>query len=84
MFQVNNDIAELILEQFQIQSNLMAVAQAVVDKIVRVHHDMYMNQSRGGSKTCQKRDDITLLVIIPNFALCTGILRFQQVREILK
>ena len=38
------------------------VAQAVVDKVVRIHHDTYMTGIPQQKHLCQKRDDITLLV----------------------
>ena len=57
---VNVDIASMVVTEFSQQSTLNGVAQAVVDKVVRKHHDAFMMSS---CKTlCQKRDDITLLV----------------------
>ncbi|KAK6622277.1 hypothetical protein RUM44_002084 [Polyplax serrata] len=57
---VNKEIAQMTVEQFRIQSTLTGVAQGVVDKIVRIHHDVFMS---GASATPNcKRDDITLLV----------------------
>lgn len=38
------------------------MAQAVVDKVVRIHHDTYMTGTPQQKQLCQKRDDITLLV----------------------
>ncbi|XP_067007511.2 TGF-beta-activated kinase 1 and MAP3K7-binding protein 1 [Anabrus simplex] len=63
--QVNKEIAQMAVEQFRIQSTLIGVAQAVVDKIVRIHHDVYMSGSttpNGQSRVGGQRDDITLLV----------------------
>ncbi|CAH0395356.1 unnamed protein product [Bemisia tabaci] len=61
--QVNQELALLAVEQFQIQSTLTGVAQAVVDKVVRIHHDTYMTKaSKGDLLTGGKRDDITLLI----------------------
>ncbi|CAL1263439.1 unnamed protein product [Larinioides sclopetarius] len=57
----NAMLVNMILEQFSEQSTLNGVAQAVVDKAVRIHHDAYMRDT-GTPKRCQKRDDITLLV----------------------
>lgn len=51
----------MILEEFSTQSTLNGVAQAVVDKVVRMHHDAYMKDNET-PKRCQKRGDITLLV----------------------
>jgi TAK1-binding protein 1 len=55
-----------------VQSTLTGVAQAVVDKIVRIHHDVYMSGSTsldGHSTVAGRRDDITFLVRNFNFPL---------------
>nr|CAD7260591.1 unnamed protein product [Timema shepardi] len=70
--QVNKEIAQMTVEQFREQSTLTGVAQAVVDKIVRIHHDVYMSGStttNGQSIITGKRDDITLLVRNFNFPM---------------
>lgn len=54
----NEDIARMVLEQFDAQTTLMGVAQAVVDRVVRMHHDKYMRDPL----SYQRRDDISLLV----------------------
>ena len=56
----NFDVIRLVTEELQCQNNLTGVAQAVVDRIGRAHHDTYMNQMT----KCQKRDDMTLLIRI--------------------
>ncbi|XP_012223011.1 TGF-beta-activated kinase 1 and MAP3K7-binding protein 1 [Linepithema humile] len=66
--QVNKELALIAVEQFRVQSTLTGVAQAVVDKIVRIHHDAYMNNTQN-TVTTGKRDDITLLVRNFNFPL---------------
>ncbi|CAG5076916.1 Similar to Tab1: TGF-beta-activated kinase 1 and MAP3K7-binding protein 1 (Mus musculus) [Cotesia congregata] len=66
--QVNKELALMVVEQFRIQSTLTGVAQAVVDKVVRIHHDMNMSNSQNSSKS-GKREDITLLVRNFNFPL---------------
>ncbi|KAK0082632.1 hypothetical protein PV325_010080 [Microctonus aethiopoides] len=66
--QVNKEIALMAVEQFRIQSTLTGVAQAVVDKIVRIHHDVNMSNSHN-MPTNGKREDITLLVRNFNFSL---------------
>ncbi|GFQ63969.1 TGF-beta-activated kinase 1 and MAP3K7-binding protein 1 [Trichonephila clavata] len=58
---VNAMLVNMVFEQFAEQSTLNGVAQAVVDKAVRIHHDAFMRDT-GTPKQCQKRDDITLLV----------------------
>ncbi|EDO48298.1 predicted protein, partial [Nematostella vectensis] len=54
----NLDIMCMVATEMQQQTTLNGVAQAVVDKVGRYHHDKYMEQFN----TCQKRDDMTLLV----------------------
>lgn len=66
--QVNKELALMAVEQFRIQATLTGVAQAVVDKVVRIHHDMNMSNSQNSSKS-GKREDITLLVRNFNFPL---------------
>lgn len=57
----------MLLEEFSTQSTLNGVAQAVVDKVVRMHHDTYMKDNQVPKKF-QNRADITLLV-------CMGLLK---------
>ncbi|OXU29520.1 hypothetical protein TSAR_003832 [Trichomalopsis sarcophagae] len=68
--QVNKELALMAVEQFRIQKTLPGVAQAVVDKIVRIHHDVNMSNSNAANG---KRDDITLLVRNFNFPLPNAI-----------
>ena len=56
----NFEVVRLVTEELHCQNNLTGVAQAVVDRIGRIHHDTYMNQM----SKCQKRDDMTLLIRI--------------------
>ena len=70
--QPNVDIAFMIAAEFSVQSTLSGVAQGVVDKVIRIHHDMYLgNNARANG--CQKREDITLLVRNFGFLLGTGV-----------
>ncbi|XP_032675271.1 TGF-beta-activated kinase 1 and MAP3K7-binding protein 1-like [Odontomachus brunneus] len=66
--QVNKELALITVEQFRVQSTLTGVAQAVVDKTVRIHHDVNMSNTQS-TLTSGKRDDITLLVRNFNFPL---------------
>lgn len=59
---VNAEIASMVASEFGIQSTLNGVAQAVIDKVVRIHHDAFMTASNDVKQQCQKRDDMTLLV----------------------
>lgn len=67
--QVNKYIAQCIVEQFREQSTLTGVAQAVVDKVVRLHHDWAISNSNS-DKTCRRRrEDITLVLRNFNYPL---------------
>lgn len=58
--------------QFREQATLTGVAQAVVDKAVRLHHDWYMSNSINNSCST-KREDITLVLRNFNFPLPNAI-----------
>ncbi len=66
---VNRLIASMTAKEFQEQSTLNGVAQAVVDKVVRIHHDTYMTCSDARKELCETRKDITLLVRNFNYPL---------------
>ncbi|XP_014676751.1 PREDICTED: TGF-beta-activated kinase 1 and MAP3K7-binding protein 1-like [Priapulus caudatus] len=70
--QVNADIASMVAAEFSVQSTLFGVAQAVIDKIVRIHQDTWYTGSERAS-LCQKRDDMTLLVRSFNYPLPNAI-----------
>lgn len=63
--QVNKYIAQCVVEQFWKQTTLTGVAQAVVDQVVRSHHDCYMSNS----SNTKKREDITLMLRNFNYPL---------------
>ncbi|XP_038064153.1 TGF-beta-activated kinase 1 and MAP3K7-binding protein 1-like isoform X2 [Patiria miniata] len=70
--QVNIDIAKMIAAEFSVQTTLSGVTQGVVDKVVRIHHDTYLEKGPRASK-CHKREDITLLVRNFGFPLGTSV-----------
>ncbi|XP_057652313.1 TGF-beta-activated kinase 1 and MAP3K7-binding protein 1-like [Diorhabda carinulata] len=70
--QVNKYIAHCVVEQFREQATLTGVAQAVVDKAVRLHHDWYMSNSINHSGS-PKREDITLVLRNFNYHLPNAI-----------
>lgn len=65
--QANKEIAQIVVEQFGSQSTLAGVAQGVVDRIVRIHHDHYMKDP--SHLMCCQHEDITLLIRNFNFQL---------------
>lgn len=40
--QANKEIAQIVVEQFSLQSSLAAVAQNTVDRIARIHNDRFL------------------------------------------
>ncbi|GFO10401.1 tgf-beta-activated kinase 1 and map3k7-binding protein [Plakobranchus ocellatus] len=66
---VNGDIATMVAQEFGQQTTLTGVAQAVVDRVIRIHHDTFMTGSEAKKTLCKKRDDITLLVRNFNYPL---------------
>nr|CAH7721580.1 unnamed protein product [Callosobruchus chinensis] len=70
--QVNKYIAQIVVEQFREQATLTGVAQAVVDRAVRLHHDWYMSNSL--NHPCSpKREDITLVLRNFNYPMPNAI-----------
>lgn len=59
---VNTEVASMVAQEFSYQSTLNGVAQACVDKVVRIHHDSFMMGTQEIKLRCHKRGDITLLV----------------------
>ncbi|KAK7079552.1 PHOsphatase [Halocaridina rubra] len=63
--QVNKEIAQMVVEQFMEQLTLTSIAQTVVDKVVRLHHDNYLTKQRNVTF----RDDISLIIRNFNYPL---------------
>ncbi|KAH3872063.1 TGF-beta-activated kinase 1 and MAP3K7-binding protein 1-like [Dreissena polymorpha] len=59
---INKEVAQLVAAEFNNQSTLNGVAQACVDRVVRIHHDAFMVGVGDVKNRCHKRGDITLLV----------------------
>lgn len=70
---VNTEVAQMVAAEFNIQSTLNGVAQACVDKVVRIHHDSFMMGTPDVKVKCHKRGDITLLVRNFNYTLTNSI-----------
>ena len=70
---VNSEISSLVATEFAVQSTLNGVAQALVDKVVRIHHDSFMMGNQEVKSRCHKRGDITLLVRNFNYFLPNAI-----------
>ena len=70
---VNSEISSLVATEFAVQNTLNGVAQALVDKVVRIHHDSFMMGNQEVKLRCHKRGDITLLVRNFNYLLPNAI-----------
>ncbi|KAK9502038.1 hypothetical protein O3M35_012645 [Rhynocoris fuscipes] len=60
--QVNKDIVQMAIAEFREQKTLTGVAQAVVDKVVRLHTDKLMSSVISKEGQTAFREDMTLLV----------------------
>ena len=71
---INVTIASAVASEFSVQSTLSGIAQGVVDKIGRIHHDTFMTHSDNRRKEqCQKREDMTLLLRNFNYPMPNSI-----------
>lgn len=83
--QVNKSLAEMAVAEFRNQSTLTSVAQGVVDRIARIHHDVFMSDNlsreidspRAGCTT-GRRDDMTLLIRNFNFELPNALSNYER------
>lgn len=68
---INKEIVQMSVEQFRSQTNLMGVAQSVVNKISLQHHDAFMeNLEEGSAKGAfDMREDCTFLIRNFNYPL---------------
>lgn len=70
---VNTEVAQMVAKEFNVQTTLNGVAQACVDKVVRIHHDSFMTGTPNVKALCHKRGDITLMVRNFNYFLPNSI-----------
>lgn len=62
------------------QTTLEAVAQSVVDRVKRLHHDVYVS-GRQRATYCSRHEDMTLLIRTLNYLLADGALTPTQGRK---
>lgn len=62
------------------QSSLEAAAQSVVDRIKRLHHDVYVS-GRQRATYCSRHEDMTLLIRTINYPIADGALTPTQGRK---
>lgn len=62
------------------QTSLEAAAQSVVDRVKRLHHDVYVS-GRQRAPFCSRHEDMTLLIRTLNYPLADGALTPTQGRK---
>lgn len=62
------------------QTSLEAAAQSVVDRVKRLHHDVYVS-GRQRATYCSRHEDMTLLIRTLNYPLADGALTPTQGRK---
>lgn len=62
------------------QASIEAAAQSVVDRVKRLHHDVYVS-GRQRAVYCSRHEDMTLLIRTINYPLADGALTPTQGRK---
>ncbi|XP_070773978.1 TGF-beta-activated kinase 1 and MAP3K7-binding protein 1 isoform X2 [Enoplosus armatus] len=69
--QANQDIVAMVAAELAQQTSLEAAAQSVVDRVKRLHHDVYVS-GRQRATYCSRHEDMTLLIRTLNYPLADG------------
>uniref|UniRef100_A0A3B4B8D7 TGF-beta-activated kinase 1 and MAP3K7-binding protein 1 n=1 Tax=Periophthalmus magnuspinnatus TaxID=409849 RepID=A0A3B4B8D7_9GOBI len=64
--QANQEMVAMVAAELAQQSNLEAAAQSVVERVKRVHHDVYVS-GRQRAPFCGQHEDMTLLIRCINY-----------------
>lgn len=64
--QANQEIVAMVAAELAQQSNLEAAAQSVVERVKRVHHDVFVS-GRQRAPLCGQHEDMTLLIRTINY-----------------
>ncbi|KAF0037039.1 hypothetical protein F2P81_009913 [Scophthalmus maximus] len=75
--QANQEIVAMVAAELALQNSLEAVAQSVVERVMRVHHDVYVS-GRQRATHCSRHEDMTLLIRTLNYPLADGALTPTQ------
>ncbi|KAM4584228.1 TGF-beta-activated kinase 1 and MAP3K7-binding protein 1 isoform 9-T9 [Odontesthes bonariensis] len=75
--QVNQEIVAMVAAELAQQSSLEAVAQSVVERVKRLHHDVYVS-GRQRATYCSRHEDMTLLIRTLNYPLADAVLTPTQ------
>ncbi|XP_056136680.1 TGF-beta-activated kinase 1 and MAP3K7-binding protein 1 [Lampris incognitus] len=75
--QANQEIVAIVAAELAQQTSLEAVAQSVVERVKRLHHDVYAS-GRQRAALCSHHEDMTLLIRTLNYTLADGALTPTQ------
>ncbi|XP_041839773.1 TGF-beta-activated kinase 1 and MAP3K7-binding protein 1 isoform X3 [Melanotaenia boesemani] len=75
--QVNQEIVAMVAAELAQQTSLEAVAQSVVERVKRLHHDVYVS-GRQRAAYCSRHEDMTLLIRTLNYPLADAVLTPTQ------
>ncbi|KAM6940055.1 TGF-beta-activated kinase 1 and MAP3K7-binding protein 1 isoform 2-T2 [Xenentodon cancila] len=75
--QVNQEIVAMVAAELAQQTSLETVAQSVVERVKRLHHDVYVS-GRQRSAYCSRHEDMTLLIRTLNYPLADAALTPTQ------
>uniref|UniRef100_A0A4W6CX26 TGF-beta activated kinase 1 (MAP3K7) binding protein 1 n=1 Tax=Lates calcarifer TaxID=8187 RepID=A0A4W6CX26_LATCA len=75
--QANQEIVAMVAAELAQQTSLEAVAQSVVERIKRLHHDVYVS-GRQRATYCSRHEDMTLLIRTLNYPLADAALTPTQ------
>uniref|UniRef100_A0AAQ5ZZA9 TGF-beta-activated kinase 1 and MAP3K7-binding protein 1 n=1 Tax=Amphiprion ocellaris TaxID=80972 RepID=A0AAQ5ZZA9_AMPOC len=66
--QANQEIVAMVAAELAQQTSLEAVSQSVVERVKRLHHDVYVS-GRQRATYCSRHEDMTLLIRTLNYPL---------------
>ncbi|XP_034388644.1 TGF-beta-activated kinase 1 and MAP3K7-binding protein 1 isoform X1 [Cyclopterus lumpus] len=75
--QANQEIVAMVAAELALQTGLEAVAQSVVERVKRLHHDVYAS-GRQRATFCSRHEDMTLLIRTLDYPLADGVLTPTQ------
>nr|XP_020499316.2 TGF-beta-activated kinase 1 and MAP3K7-binding protein 1 isoform X1 [Labrus bergylta] len=75
--QANQEIVAMVAAELAQQTSLEAAAQSVVERVKRLHHDVYVS-GRQRATYCSRHEDMTLLIRTLNYPLAEGALTPTQ------
>nr|XP_046169171.1 TGF-beta-activated kinase 1 and MAP3K7-binding protein 1-like isoform X1 [Oncorhynchus gorbuscha] len=77
--QANQEMVAMVAAELAQQGSLEAVSQSVVERVKRLHHDVYAS-GRQRASHCSRHEDMTLLIRTLNYTLADGALTPTQAR----